>query len=114
MQRALKYSEKNYLENCSQVLQGYSAAIQYYLENYHTSLSSIYDSEMFARGNPEEIQKWIIQNMKYLNEDFSSVFYVDSNLTGYFSQGWVTDLKFKPYAVRENYTGEKYYISDIY
>ncbi|MBR4323829.1 GGDEF domain-containing protein [Treponema sp.] len=114
MQRALKYSEKNYLENCSQVLQGYSAAIQYYLENYHTSLSSIYDSEMFARGNPEEIQKWIIQNMKYMNEDFSSVFYVDSNLTGYFSQGWVTDLKFKPYAVRENFTGEKYYISDIY
>ena len=112
--QALKNSEKRYLENCVQVLQGYSSGIQYYLENYHTSLSSIYYEKLFEKGDPKEIQKWIRQNLKFLSEDFFSVFYVDSEFNGYFSQGNVIDLKNKTYISADNFKDSDYYVSDMF
>ena len=114
LKKALQAAEKRYLENCVNVLQGYSVGVQYYLENYHTSLSSIYDEELFERGNPKEIQEWIVINKKFLNKDFCSVFYVDSDFTGYFSQGNIIDLKDKPYISPDNFKGSNYYVSDMY
>ena len=114
MNKALAATEKRYLDNCVQVLQGYSVGIQYYLENYHTYLSSIFNEELFEEDNPKEIQKWIIDNYKFLTQDFASVFYVDSNLTGYFSQGNIIDLKNKPYISPDNFRIASYYVSDMF
>jgi len=112
--QALKNSEKRYLENCVHVLQGYSSGIQYYLENYHTSLSSIYYEKLFEKGDPKEIQKWIRQNLRFLSEDFFSVFYVDSEFNGYFPQGNVIDLKNKTYISADNFKDSDYYVSDMF
>lgn len=114
LNQALKASEKRYLDNCAQVLQGYSSGIYYYLENYHTSISSIYNKDLFEEENPQKIQKWIAQNLPFLSEDFFSVFYVDSEFNGFFSQGNIIDLRNKPYISADNFNDTNYYVSDIY
>ena len=98
MDSVLKRVEKRYKENCSHILEGYSNAIYFYLENYHTSLSSIYHSELFATGNNDEIHEWLIENVPFVHKDFCTVFYVDMDTNiGYFSQKSVLDLTGRPY-----------------
>ncbi len=110
----LRFLEKRYFDNCSQVLQGYSNGFQHYFENYNTSLNSIYDEELFEKGDGKTIQKWIIRNIKYLSPDFCSVFYVDSNSVGYFSQGDVIDLTGKSYLTPGNFKEDSYYVTDLF
>ena len=107
-------AEKRYLDNCVQVLQGYSVGVQYYLENYHTSLSSIYDEKLFEEGDTKKIQDWITRSMKYLSQDFCSVFYVDSNFMGYFPQGNIIDLHGRAYISPEHFKDSDYYVSDMF
>ena len=113
MKKIMDDSDKRYYNNCVRVLQGYSEGVHYYLENYRTSLMSIYNEDLFKKGDMTEIQKWIIQNIKFLHKDFCTVFYVDSNFTGYFSQGNIIDLKGKSYLNPENFSGKDYYVSDL-
>lgn len=70
MDHAIKNTEKQYFKSCSQVVEGYSSAIHYYLENYHTALNSIYNEEIFSRGKAKEIHDWIVFSKDYSHEDF--------------------------------------------
>ena len=115
MDSVLKRVEKRYKENCSHILEGYSNAIYFYLENYHTSLSSIYHSELFATGNNDEIHEWLIENVPFVHKDFCTVFYVDMDTNiGYFSQKSVLDLTGRPYINASFFEKSNYYVSDIY
>lgn len=113
MKNARKIAQKTYHENCEMILQGYSVGIHHYLDNYRTSLESIYYPQLFANGSAEEIQKWIIQNIQYLSDDFCHVFYVDSNYQGYFSTGEVVDLRDESYLSPSNFKDTDYYVSDM-
>mgnify|MGYP002855472708 FL=1 len=114
MDHAIKNTEKQYFKSCSQVVEGYSSAIHYYLENYHTALNSIYNEEIFSRGKVKEIHDWIVFSKDYSHEDFCTTFYIDEKYTGYFSQGGIADLYDKPYLQKEELSKNNYYVSDIY
>ena len=115
MKKALNRAEKQYVKSCSQVLEGYASAIQFYLENYHTSLSSIYNKELFKTGDNKAIQNWIIQNIPFIHKDFCTVFYVDtSTCIGYFSSGDIINLKGKSYLNDAQFHEENYYVSNIH
>ena len=114
MGKVLGSAQKRYTKTCSLVLEGYSNAIRFYLDNYVTSLRSIYNPELFEKNNPDEIQKWIIQNIPFLSEDFCSVFYVDSDNTGYFSQGNIINLAGRSYLTDADFSLNDYYVSDVF
>ena len=115
MKKTLNRAEKQYMQSCSHVLEGYSSAIQFYLENYHTSLSSIYNEELFASGDNKAIQSWIIQNIPFIHKDFCTVFYVDTaTCLGYFSRGDIINLKGKSYLTDAQFNEDNYYVSNIY
>lgn len=113
MKKARKTAENTYRENCQQILQGYSVGIHHYLDNYRTSLESIYYPELFAKASAKEIQNWLIQNIQFLSADFCHVFYVDSDYNGYFSTGEIVDLKGEAYLSPANFKDSDYYVSDM-
>ena len=114
MDRALKNAEKQYFSTCESVLEGYSNAMYYYLENYHTSLSSIYDEEMFKTKDTARIQKWLENNKNFIHKDICATFYVTPDGKGYFSEGSVLDLSGSPYLKTDWKEDDTYYVSDIY
>ncbi|MBQ3670916.1 MAG: GGDEF domain-containing protein [Treponema sp.] len=113
MERSLRLAEKRYVESCSEVLEGYANAIHFYLENYHTSLSSIYDENLFKEGDTKKIQEWLADNKKYIHPDFCTTFYISANRVGYFSNGAVIDLADRSYVTAASFGEENYYVSDI-
>ena len=114
MNRMLRRAEEQYIEKCSEVLDGYANAIYYYIENYHTSLSSIYNEELFATGDDKAIQQWLIQNIPFVHENFCTVFYIDAKTNvGYFSRGDVIDLTGKPYIASAEFDERGWYVSDF-
>ncbi len=114
MHSILKHAERQYFKSCLQTVEGYSNAIHYYLENYNTSLSSIYNEELFRSGNTKAIQDWLKENIPFIHEDFSSTFYVDRSLTAYYSSGNVKDISDRLYINLETLKKDEYYISDIH
>lgn len=113
MKRALKSAEEEYYESCEQVLEGYTTSINLYIEKYYASMESIYDEDFFMNADSREIQNWIISRKKYMDEDFSSVAYIDENKTGWFDDGSVLDLKDTTSTVNEKYSEGKYFVSNI-
>lgn len=113
MQRTLRTAESQYTETCTQVLEGYANSIRFYLENYHTSLSSIYDRKLFLEGDTKAIQDWLIENIQFVHEDFFVTFYVDADHIGYFSDGSTENLSDRAYLVDAIFSNADYYVSDI-
>ena len=106
----LKTAKENYLNNCKQLLSGYSQIVQWYMENYHTSLDSIFQKELLATKSGREILDWIILNRDILHKDFKMVYFIDEDNTAYFSDGTIiqgTDFTFSK-------NSETYYVSDIF
>lgn len=62
MSRGLREAKNKYVESCSIILDGFTNSLYYYLKNYGTSIDSIYDEELFKRGNHEEIKAWVKHN----------------------------------------------------
>ncbi len=111
--RTLKNTEKRYYESCEQVLSGYSQSIRWYLENYYTSLDTLYNKEIFESGNNAEIQKWLMENTRFVHEDFCITYFVDTSGIGYFSQGQIEDLSDRSYITTKIDSKTSYYVSDI-
>ncbi|MBR1638327.1 MAG: GGDEF domain-containing protein [Treponema sp.] len=113
MSRSLKNARDSYYESCHKVVEGYSQSIYWYLENYHTSLSSIYNENLFKKENAEDIQKWLIDNLPFIDEDFCILYYVTPDGKGYFSNGATVDLSDRSYL--KTYTTEKgsLYVTDF-
>lgn len=85
--------ERYHLYN-SNILNGYSKAVQYYLESYKTSLASLYNEKLFNTEKPENIQKYLHDKKPYLDSDFYELCYADFKTKKvYFSQGCVTELQ---------------------
>ncbi len=114
MEHSLKHSEKRYIESCEDVMEGYTNAIYYYLERYHTSLSSVYNDELFYTENYKKIQQWLIDNQKYIHDDMCATFYVSKDGTAYFSNGVVVDVSNAEYFNHVKKSHEDFYISDIH
>lgn len=92
--RELKHDEERYHSYNSHILDGYSKAIQYYLESYRTSLASLYDEKIFHTEEPEKIQKYLHDKKPYLDSDFYELCYADlKTKKAYFSQGCVLELE---------------------
>ena len=84
------------------------------MERYHTSLSSVYNAPLFAKGNNKAIQQWLMDNKTFVHDDFCTVFYIDAETTtGYFSEGSVVDLSDRAYISGRNFDGADYYVSDL-
>ncbi|MBR4629188.1 MAG: GGDEF domain-containing protein [Treponema sp.] len=114
MQNALDAAEEDYRESCTHVLNGYANAVEYYLDTYKTSLSSIYDRELFLSGDTKKIQGWLMQNVPYIHKDFCATFYVTAHdKKGYFSQGSILDLSEAKYLKNVKFENDGYYMSDI-
>lgn len=113
MQRAEKYAEMRYLQNCQGVVDGYSNAIYYYLENYHTSLSSVFNEELFKTEDGKKIQKWLIDNQPFIHKDLCATFFITKDGTAYFSEGSVIDVSDKPYYTAAKTNKTDFYISNI-
>ncbi len=92
MDRALKTEKSRYIESCNNVLDGYSAVVHVFLENYHSSLSTIYNESIFEGEDKKSIHDWLIKNKHFFHPDFFETFYLDENQTGYFSDGTIKDL----------------------
>ena len=113
MNHALKKTEAVYIESCQQVLEGYSQSIRWCLENYHTSLNSIFNEDLFIKGDTQEIQNWLIQNEEFLSPDLCIEYYVDKNGMAYFSNGQIEDLSDRNYLTKFSSRREQFYVSDI-
>ena len=113
MHRNLIISEQRYKESCYEVLESYSASLTWYLENYHTSLNSIYNQKLFSQGTEEEIQKWLIENKEFVHENFYITYFVDRNGTAFFSDESIKDFSTKSYLTQRSSEISDYYISDI-
>ncbi|WP_294428170.1 GGDEF domain-containing protein [uncultured Treponema sp.] len=114
MQKNLNRAEKQYMNSCTHVLDGYANAIQFYLENYHTSLSSIYHKELFQKGNKKAIHEWLIQNIPFVHEDFNQVFYIDATTNAaYFSNGNIVNLTGQEFLEEAKFDEENYYVSNL-
>ena len=108
--RLLKNAEDNYLSSCKQLLAGYSQSVQWYMENYHTSLDSIFYEELLATKSGDEIQKWIISNKDFVHKDFKMVYFIDEDNSAYFSDGKI--IKGTDFTFSKN--TDSYYVSDIF
>ena len=112
--RSLDYTQVQYQQSCGQVLKGYASSIYYYLENYKTSLHSIYYDELFQKGDLKQIQKWLIDNQQFVDDDFCATFYYDvESKKSYFSNEFILQADDKPYIKNASFRSD-YYISDIY
>lgn len=114
MEYSLKHSEKRYIKSCESVMEGYTNAIFYYLESYHTSLSSVHNEELFYSENYKKIQQWLIDNESYIHEDMCATFYVSKDGTAYFSNGVIVDVSNTDYFKRAKESQVEYFISDIH
>ena len=114
MERSLRVAEKNYIETCESVVDGYSNAIYYYLENYHTSLSSICNKPLFYQQDAGKIQNWITENAKFVHEDLCVVFYATKDGKAYFSNDRVEDVSDAVYLQEAKSTKDDYLTSDVY
>ena len=108
--KALKTAEENYISSCKQLLEGYSKSVQWYMENYHTSLDSIFYEELLATKSGDEIQKWIISNKDCVHKDFKMVYFIDEDNSAYFSDGNI--IKGTDFTFSKN--SDSYYVSDIF
>ena len=115
MKKSLKRAEEQYMESCNQVLKGYSNSINFYLENYHTSLSSIFYRELFEESDVKKIHKWLMDNVNFLHKDISITFWYDvATRVAYFSQGNIIHMGGrKDYLENANFENSSYYVSDI-
>lgn len=113
MGRTIKLSIVRFKDSCQQVLKGYSTSLQWYLENYHTSLDSVYNQKIFTTGTNEEIHKYIIEKSDSVHEDFCSIYYVDADGTGFFSNGSIEDLSDRTYLAKRANESSDYYVSDL-
>lgn len=113
MQQSLSNAENQYMRSCSHILDGYSSAVRFYLKNYRTSLSSIYDENLFRSEDTERIHRWLMDNKQFLDDDFISVFYVDKSFKGYFSQGFTKDLSGRDYLQEAFHLNSDYFVSDV-
>lgn len=114
MNRALRVSEKRYLDSCEQILKGYSNSIQLYIENYRTSLNSINNKKIFTSGSKDEIQEWLSKIDLSCYEDFSAIYFVDSEGMAYFTSGETEDLSDRTYLAKRTDASTSYFISDIF
>lgn len=116
MTKMKENAEKQYFESCTQVLEGYSRAVYFYLESYMTSLDSVNTKKLFLTHDKDKIMHWLTFNKPLLHEDFYSIFFVDfSTKKCYISHGITIDLEkdenfFRP----EAFNGVDYHISDIH
>lgn len=108
--RVLKNAEDNYISSCKQLLEGYSKSAQWYMENYHTSLDSIFYEELLATKSGDEIQKWIISNKDFVHKDFKMIYFIDEDNSAYFSDGNI--IKGTDFTFSKN--SDSYYVSDIF
>ena len=108
--RVLKNAENNYISSCKQLLAGYSQSVQWYMENYHTSLDSIFYEELLATKSGDEIQKWIISNKDFVHKDFKMIYFIDEDNSAYFSDGKI--IKGTDFSFSKN--SDSYYVSDIF
>lgn len=114
MSRSLRDAEERYTQRREETLDGYTYAIRFYLENHKTSLMSLYDENMFRTATSSEIQKWLVQNKDLVHDDFYTVFYVDTNKTGFFSNGNILGLSGRRYLLSpEEFGSSTYFVSDI-
>lgn len=114
MNRSLENAEKQYIKTCEGVLEGYSNAIYYYLENYHTSLSSMYNRELFLTNDIKEIHKWIKKTVPFSHKDLCVTYYVTKEGMAYFSNGLIHDISGTSYYEYAKQNKIEYLISDIY
>lgn len=108
--KALTTAEENYIYSCKQLLEGYSNSVQWYMENYHTSLDSIFYEELLATKSGDEIQKWIISNKDFVHKDFKMIYFIDEDNSAYFSDGKI--IKGTDFTFSKN--SDSYYVSDIF
>jgi len=108
--KALITAEENYISSCKQLLEGYSKSVQWYMENYHTSLDSIFYEELLATKSGDEIQNWIISNKDFVHKDFKMIYFIDEDNSAYFSDGNI--IKGTDFTFSKN--SDSYYVSDIF
>ncbi|MCR5217432.1 MAG: GGDEF domain-containing protein [Treponema sp.] len=114
MNKSQNQAKDRYVESCITTLEGYSEAVYFYFENFRTSLNSIFDKNLFSSIEPSIIQEWINLNKDFMHKDIDTVFYVNSDKTGYFPNNVVRDLKNREYVNKELYKPDTpYYISNV-
>ena len=108
MRRTLVAASENYMQTCSQMLDGYSEAIQWYLENYNTSLNSMGDERILSESSAEEIQRWLKKEKPNIHKDVLQIYFVDSDNTVYFDNGYVIKGSTRKYSngSRDNHVSD--------
>ena len=108
MRRTLVAASENYMQTCSQMLDGYSKAIQWYLENYNTSLNSMGDERILSESSAEEIQRWLKKEKPNVHKDVLQIYFVDSDNTVYFDNGYVIKGSTRKYSngSRDNHVSD--------
>lgn len=104
-------TKAQYEENYYQIVDGYSEAILYSIENYKTALKTFYNEVFFAKATPTEIQDYIIQSKSKNHEDFRDLFYVDKTGTAYSQKGIVYKVLERDYYNAIIKDGEEEYLS---
>lgn len=81
-----------YLAKYIYILDGYSKAVDFYLENYQTNLKFLWDEGKKEFSSEEDIFDFLKSIQSKAHPDFSRIFYADSNSSVYFADG--ATLKF--------------------
>ncbi len=108
-----KRAENSFFSSCSHILDGYAESLYWYVENYHTSLDSIYDQELFESGDFNKIHDWMMQNIEYVHPEFCTYFFTDKNGLAYFSGGEIIDVSAKEYFNDLKVEKDPFYVSNV-
>lgn len=104
-------TREQYEENYYQIVDGYSEAILFSIENYKTAIKTLNNEEKFKDASPSEIQNFITEYIFKNHEDFRDLFYIDNTGTAYSQKGYVYKVLDRDYYNAILKDGEDEYIS---
>lgn len=83
---------EQYIAKYDYILDGYSKAVTYFLENYHTNLKLLYDNATYHYSSEEAIFAFLAEKQTQAHPDFLRLFYTNNNKIVYFSDGTKMDF----------------------
>lgn len=105
---------EQYIAKYDYILDGYSKAISYYLENYYTNLKLLYDNSSAHYSSEEAIFNFLAEKQVLAHPDFIRLFYTNSKKIVYFSDGIRMDFNLREEQFDSFASEESFAISPVF
>ena len=112
--RTRKSVAESYEEDCRKITDAYTNVVCIRLSEYIKQMRMYIEADITKTEDPVQIQKWLIDNQQFVDDDFCATFYYDvESKKSYFSNEFILQADDKPYIKNASFRSD-YYISDIY